>query len=155
MKVADDSRLKLEAFFREILSDDSFRLPKINFYSGKFSVLLTTALRIHGITVGRNVFISPDFVSLTDENFKKIRVELAAHEIAHVIQYRREGFIKFFYKYFRDYLRNLSVKKIWNAASRHEAYLEIPFEIEARALAAEFVVWNEQQQQRRRGDLIN
>ncbi len=156
MKLADDSRLKLEAFFRETLGDKSFRLPKIYFYSGKFSVFLTAALKIHGITIGRNIFITPKFVTLSAENFKKIHVELAAHEIAHVIQYGREGFIKFFYKYLRAYLRNLSWKRNWDAAARHRAYLEIPFEIEARAVAAKFVEWNEQQRRQTiKRDLIN
>ncbi len=154
MKLAEDSRRKMEEFFREILNEAKFRLPEIYFYSGKVSVFLTAVLKIHGIAIGRNIFISPKFVSLADENFKKIHVQLAAHEIAHVIQYRREGFIKFFCKYLRDYLRNLKQKKNWDAASRHEAYLEIPFEIEARAVATKFVDWNEEQRKYQR-DLIN
>jgi hypothetical protein len=36
----------------------------------------------------------------------------------------------------------LRKKKDWNASSRHEAYLEIPFEKEAREIAAKFVEWN-------------
>lgn len=142
MKLARDSSVQFEMFFRQILRDENFRLPQIYFYGGAFSKLLTKSLKIHGITVGRNIFVAPKVVSI-DRSISKIDGELAAHEIAHVLQYRREGFIKFFYVYLSSYWRNLKGKNIRNAAARHRAYLEIPFEIEARALAAEFVEWNE------------
>ena len=141
MKLADDSRLKFEAFFRETYGDKRFEMPTVYFYAGGFSRSITNHLHIHGITVGRKVFVAPTVVSV-DKNLAKINVELAAHEIAHVLQYRREGFIKFFYKYFSGYWRNLKQYQNWDAISRHLAYLDIPFEIEARAIATEFVEWN-------------
>lgn len=143
MKLAEGSRRRIEAFFREALDDENFRLPAIYFHGGKFSALLTGALKIHGITIGKNIFVVPKLVFRTSDDFNRIGAELAAHEIAHVVQYEREGFVKFLYKYFRSYRQNLRAKKISDAASRHEAYLEIPYEIEARALAAEFVEWND------------
>jgi hypothetical protein len=72
----------------------------------------------------------------------KLPEDLIAHEIAHTLQYRREGFVNFFRKYLSSYWRNLRRKRKWDAAARQEAYLEIPFEIEARATAARFVEWN-------------
>ncbi len=61
----------------------------------------------------------------------------------HVIQYKKVGFVKFLYKYLRDYWVNLRKKEKWNAASRRTAYLEIPFEIEARDAAQKFLEWKE------------
>ncbi len=142
MKLAVASRLKFEAFFRELTGDERFQMPVVYFYAGKFSSLLSKALKVHGITIGKNIFVTPKLVS-AENNFPKIDVELAAHEIAHVLQFRREGFINFFRKYLSSYRRNLKNKKSWGAVSRHQAYLEIPFEIEAREIAAKFVEWNE------------
>lgn len=141
MKLAADSQLKFEAFFRELYDDDSFRLPPIYFYAGNFSRFLTKILKIYGITIGSRIFIKPDFISAADDSRIIVHVELAAHEIAHVLQYEREGFVRFFYKYFRSFRQNLK-NKSWNTVSRQEAYLEIPFEIQARETAARFVEWN-------------
>lgn len=142
MKLAEDSQYKLQTFFREILSDENFRLPKINFYAGKFTRLFTLILQVHGITFGRHIFIKPNLITRDFENKNKLSLELVAHEIVHVLQYKKEGFIKFFYKYLTSYWRNLQTKKNWNADSRHEAYRDIPFEREAREIAAKFVEWN-------------
>ena len=148
MKLAVTSHQQLEAFFREYLNDENFRLPVIYFYDGKFTKILTSIISVHGITFGRHIFIVPTLISFDRHNLKKMSKDLIAHEIAHVLQYRREGFIKFFYKYLTGYWRNLRKKKEWNASARHEAYLEIPFEIEARATAAEFVAWSGRRDER-------
>jgi hypothetical protein len=142
MKLAEISQDRLETFFREFLSDENFRLPTIKFFAGKFSRIFTFILQVHGITFGRHIFIMPDLIAKDFENRRRLSLELAAHEIAHVLQYKKEGFIGFFYKYLASYWRNLRRKNDWNAQSRHEAYREIPFEKEAREIAAEFVRWN-------------
>lgn len=141
MKLAADSRLKFEAFFRERFKDERFEMPIVFFYSGRFSRLLTKHLNIHGITIGRKIFVAPEVVSFGKKKLK-INCKLAAHEIAHVLQYRREGFIRFFYEYLSSYRRNLRQYKNWDSVSRHQAYLDIPFEIEAREIAAKFMEWN-------------
>ena len=140
MKLADESRQMFELFFRELLGDEDFRLPVIYFYAGKFSKLLTVSFKIHGITIGKNIFIKPTLI-LSNDILSKINAELAAHEISHVLQYRREGFIKFLFKYFQSYRRNLKGKSKFDSFLRHEAYMNIPYEIEAREIAARFVVW--------------
>lgn len=141
MKLSADSQNKLERFFREYLSDETFRLPLINFYAGKFTKFFTLFLKVHGITFGRNIFIQPNLITRDSENRQKLSLELAAHEIAHVLQYKNVGFIRFFREYLTNYWLNLKKQKDWNADARHEAYLEIPFEREARAIAAEFAEW--------------
>ncbi len=142
MKLSPNSQHNLQTFFREFLSDENFRLPAVNFYAGRFSRIFTLILRVHGITFGRHIFILPDLIAKDFENHRKLSLELAAHEIVHVLQYKKEGFFRFFYKYLTSYWRNLLGKKNWNAQSRHEAYREIPFEREAREIAAAFVRWN-------------
>lgn len=142
MRLADSSHQRLETFFREYLSDKEFRLPVIYFYVGKFTGILTNLISVHGITFGRRIFIKPVLLTLNQNDLPKLPEDLVAHEIMHVLQYRREGFFRFFYKYIRDYWKNLQRKGNWNAFARQEAYLEIPFEIEARRAASVFVEWN-------------
>ncbi len=143
MKLAESSQRNLQIFFREILADENFNLPTINFYAGKFSGIFTSIIHVHGITFGRHIFIQPDLIKRDFENRRTLSGELATHEIVHVLQYRKEGFVKFFYDYLMNYRRNLREKQNWNAVSRHEAYREIPFEREAREIAAAFVEWNQ------------
>jgi hypothetical protein len=150
MKLAAASHRKLELFFREYLDDENLRLPKTHFYVGGFTKTLTKIISVHGITIGRRVFIKPTLLSLNRNNLPKLPEDLIAHEITHVLQYRREGFLKFFYKYLTSYWRNLRAKKKWDAVSRHKAYLEIPYEIEARQAAARFVEWNSCQGKRKK-----
>ncbi len=146
MKLAESSRRKLETFFREYLNDSSFTLPVINIYAGKFTQLFTKTIKVAGITFGRKIFIPRELVSFNRHNQLKLPEELIAHEITHVLQYRREGLFKFFYKYLRDYRANLQKQKVRDAESKRNAYLEIPFEIEAREVAGKFVEWNENHQ---------
>ncbi len=142
MKLAKSSHQKLEAFFREYLNDESFRLPVIHFYIGKFTRIFTAIVKVHGITFGRRIYIMPSFVMLNSANKLKLPEGLAAHEVTHTLQYKREGFFKFFYKYLTSFWRNLRKRKSWDIISRQEAYLEIPFEIEAREVAEKFIEWS-------------
>jgi DNA repair photolyase len=143
MRLARSSHQRLETFFREYLNDEAFQLPEIYFYVGRFARVLTNLINVHGITLGSRIFIKPILLSLNQNNLPKLPEDLVAHEIAHVLQYKREGFIKFFYKYLTSYFGNLRKKKNWSGYSRHQAYLEIPFEIEARA--EKFTEWNKKE----------
>ena len=143
MKLSPDSHRILEIFFQDFFQDKSFTLPFTHFYTGNFSKILTSFLSINGITVGRRVFVMPKLISLNRKNQKKLPEELIVHEIMHVIQYKKAGFGKFLYKYLRDYWSNLRKKRKWDSASRRNAYLEIPFEIEAREAAKRFLEWSE------------
>lgn len=143
MKLAESSHRKIEEFYREFLKDDNFQLPLIHIYAGKFTHFFTTLISVNGITFGRRIFIFPRFLSLNQNNQLKLPEELAVHEIAHVLQYRRVGFIKFFYFYMRDYWQNLRKKEQWNLHARQQAYLEIPFEVEARRAAEKYFEWKQ------------
>ena len=142
MKLADKSHRKIEEFFREYLADECFQLPEIYFYSGKFTRILTSVLQIEGITIGRRIYILPDNFRLTEKQFLILDEKLAVHEITHVLQYRREGFRRFLWLYLRSYFTNLKKKKKWDLSARAEAYLEIPYEIEARQIASKYVHWS-------------
>ncbi len=142
MKLAETSHQKLELFFREYLDDKEFQLPMIHFYVGKPTDFFTALISVHGITFGRRIFIAPQLLSFNQNNLLKLPEELVAHEIAHALQYKREGFVRFFYKYLTSFWRNLRRKRKWDGVSRRQAYLDIPFEIEARAVAERFVEWN-------------
>lgn len=144
MKLAAAAHQKLEAFFREYLEDETFNLPVINFYVGKFTKILTNAISVHGITFGRRIFITPKLIALNQQNFLKLPADLIAHEITHTLQYKKEGFVGFLSKYLRSYWRNLREQGKWDARARRQAYLDIPFEIEARAVAEKFVEWNDE-----------
>ena len=143
MKLAESSHDKLQTFFREVLGEENFKLPVVNFYAGRFSRVFTLVLKIHGITFGRRIFIMPDLISTDFENRRRLPLELAAHEIVHVLQYKKDGFAKFFYKYLSSYWKNLRAEKNWDSDARQQAYRDIPYEREARKIAAEFVVWNQ------------
>lgn len=142
MKLAATSHQRLEAFFREYLNDDKFRLPVIYLHVGKFANFFTKLISVHGITFGKRIFITPMLLSFNSNNLLKLPEDLIAHEITHTIQYEREGFFGFFYKYLLNYWRYLRKQEKWNAAARRAAYLNIPFEAEARAVAERFVEWN-------------
>ena len=53
---------------------------------------------------------------------------LIAHELKHVEQIQREGVLKYYLKYLWFYFQNLRRYR-----NHHQAYWNIPYEIEARA----------------------
>ena len=133
---------RLEVFFREFFDDEHLRLPKIEIYCGRGARLITKIINVHGITIGRFIFIKPDLIYRDDFARLCISKELLAHEATHVLQYRNLGTLKFLYCYLSSYFVNLRGRKNWNFVSRMHAYLEIPFETEARAGGAKFVEWH-------------
>jgi hypothetical protein len=150
MKLAETSHRKIESFFREYLDDKSFSLPQSYFYTGRFSRIFTAILGVHGITFGRQIFILPSLVSRAENQKIKLPESLVVHEVTHVLQYRQEGVLRFVYKYLKSYWSNLKPEQRWNITARRQAYLAIPYEIEARRTAAEFVKWSESFTQRQK-----
>lgn len=142
MKLGEKSHRKIEDFFREFLGENDFNLPEIFFYGGKFTHHLTRIFGIEGITIGRRIYIFPENFRISKNNKTRLDEELAVHEITHVLQYKREGFVRFLRLYFGFYWKNLRAKKSWDSSSRADAYRQIPFEIEARQIASKFVIWS-------------
>ncbi len=79
-----------------------------------------------GMTIMRLVFL------LSDENRRGDR-KLMAHELVHVRQYAELGYLRFSFRYLRDYFTNLIEMK-----NHRAAYLAIAAEVEARAEADEW-----------------
>jgi hypothetical protein len=151
MKLARETHRQLERFFREYFDDKKLKLPKIEIYTGRTAGFITKVLAIHGITIGRRIFIKPTLAKYNEKRRLTISKNLLSHEVAHVVQYQRLGFFGFLYKYLRDYFRLLRRKKKWNALARMDAYWEIPHEIEARHAAQDFEKWAEQNEQKAKG----
>jgi hypothetical protein len=142
MKLSENSRQKIEEFFREHLADESFRLPEIYFYGGKFTHYLTSRLKTEGLTIGRRIYIFPENFRLCENQKLWLDEKLVVHEITHVLQYDREGFFGFLRLYIKSYYSNLRKKEKRDLYARAQAYLEIPFEIEARQAASKFAAWS-------------
>ncbi len=86
-----------------------------------------------GMTVGRFVFLRGDHIEHAGSS-------LLAHELVHVRQFAEMGAPRFFAAYFGAYFRNLRRTK-----SHRQAYLDIPLEQEARAVANQ---WRAEQRAR-------
>jgi hypothetical protein len=95
-----------------------------DFASGIAYAALRT--RASGITLGSRVFIRREYFSDDGE----IPLDLLAHEVAHVVQFLRDGTVPFLWRYLRDYAIGLS-----RGLGDHSAYLAIPYEVEARDVA--------------------
>jgi len=141
MRLSRETHQKLESFFCQCFEDSKLKLPEIEIYARGGARLLTSVLSVDGLTLGRRIFIKPDLARRHGRRNLCVPKILLAHEIAHVLQYQKLGFFRFLYTYFKSYFRALKNKKRWNFISRGQAYLEIPHEVEARQISAEFIEW--------------
>lgn len=105
------------------------RAPRVGEIRGPRSLIAHVALaaRADGITLGRRVFVraalrAPDGA---------LPLDLVVHEVAHVAQVLRDGPATFYARYVADYLRGRA-----RGLADHDAYLAIPYEVEAREVAA-------------------
>jgi hypothetical protein len=85
------------------------------------------ASRAHAITLGNHVYIQRSLFGPAGE----VDLSLVVHEVAHVVQYMRDGHMTFLLRYLRDYADGLR-----RGLADYDAYLAIPYEIEARHVAA-------------------
>lgn len=139
MKLSRKLHFQLESFFREFFDNQSLRLPEIEIFANRGARLVTKAAGVHGITFRRFIFIKPDLICRDNRARFCISKELLAHEATHVLQYQKLGAARFLYRYFKSFFVNLRHKKRLDFNSRMQAYLEIPFEAEARMSGAKFV----------------
>lgn len=139
MKLSRPLHSQLENFFRDFFDDANLQLPEIEIFCSRGARFVTKLISVHGITFRRFIFIKPDLMCRNSESKLCISKNLLAHEATHVVQYQKLGTLKFLYRYFKSYFVNLHGGKNWSPHSRMQAYLDIPFEAEARAGGAEFV----------------
>lgn len=141
MKLSRETHNQLENFFREYFKDYDLKLPEIEILSDGGAGIITKLLSVHGMTVGRYIFIKPSIIKIDENEKLRINKNLLAHEVAHVIQFQQLGLVGFLAKYLKDYFVILGQKGSLHSAARTEAYWEIPHEIEARDAAKEFEKW--------------
>jgi hypothetical protein len=143
MRLAEESRARLERFFRSYHGDERLRLPPVFVHAGFWSERATHVLRIAAITVGRHVFVSPKMVGRDERGRLTIPGWLLAHEAAHVRQFQQAGFLPFVFNYAREYLAFLLRGGKFDAGARMKAYEQIAREREARAVEAAYLKWRE------------
>ena len=104
------------------------RLPSVFEIRGPKTTVAYLALRSRacGITLGDDVYIRSEFFAVD----QSIPLRLLAHEVAHVVQFRRDGLVPFLTRYIWDYSKGLA-----QGLGDRRAYLEIGYEREARRVA--------------------
>ncbi len=144
MRLSEYANSLFSDFFSDSEICESGRFPKVEVYARRGSWLVTNLLMVDGITIGRFVFINPKLVKRDQDRLLRISQTLMAHELAHVLQYQREGFFPFLIGYVKSFWEIFRKKERWNFRSWYESYFEMPQEVEAREIAAEFSKWIEQ-----------
>lgn len=125
MKLAAESHERLENFLREFFQDPDLQLPAICLHKGAAARLLTRTLKVAAITFGHHVLVSPEVIKTDGLGRQNVPGWLLAHEATHVLQYKREGYLRFFLHYLLGYLRALRESGKWDRAARMAAYLAI------------------------------
>ena len=141
MKLTPEAHKLAQDYFRHFFEDENLKLPQIQIYSRRGAKLVTRILSVHGITIGKHIFIAPSQTCRDSEDRLCLSKSLLIHEATHTLQYKKLGFTRFLYRYFKSYFVILREKKKWDLYSRMDAYLEIPYEVEARKTASEFADW--------------
>ncbi|MCA1558641.1 MAG: DUF4157 domain-containing protein [Acidobacteria bacterium] len=145
MILARESHERLEKFFREYFNDPQLLLPPIFIHRGRLARFITKRLRIGAITFGRHILLSPNRVVDAGGNLST-QGWLVAHEATHVLQYEREGYVGFFFKYLKDYWRALRASGKWSREARMKAYLAIEAERIAHEVERAYHTWSDKAQ---------
>lgn len=101
-------------------------LAAVRLHRGRGGRLVARLLGASGVTFGRRLFFSAAGARTLDGRGASA-ARLAAHEVVHVLQYRRHGFFGMLARYLADYLRGRRAR-----LGHHRAYRAIGFEREAR-----------------------
>ncbi|GAC1402848.1 MAG: hypothetical protein NVSMB56_17810 [Pyrinomonadaceae bacterium] len=145
MRLAAESQTEIEDFFRAHFDDSSLALPLIKIHSNPLINFLLRLQSIGAITLGAHVFVDSDCFVRDSGGRVLLPSRLAVHEATHVLQFAREGWMRFLDAYLRDYFRELRAQMMdaWRAQTRLEAYLAIAHEREAREMEGNFKQWRE------------
>ncbi|UCD85265.1 MAG: DUF4157 domain-containing protein [Deltaproteobacteria bacterium] len=119
MKRISPETKKLLAPFFPTLNLDRIRLYTKGLRLGYLILLLN---RANAITFSKKIFFAR---GMLDES-TITGITLIAHELTHVRQYQETGFLRFLYRYLRDYIQSRIEGK-----DHHSAYLNVSFEREA------------------------
>jgi hypothetical protein len=140
MRLSAESHARVEQFFREHLNEPGLSLPPINVHGGTSARLLMAVARMGAITFGRNVFVRPALFGKGAEGRATLPAWLVVHEAAHVLQYGKKGYPRFFRDYLRGYWRALRAGGRWDKVGRMVAYMSIAEEREAQAAETAYIL---------------
>jgi hypothetical protein len=104
-------------------------LPGVRLHSGRLARFLTTRLRAEAFVLGRHIFLSSLATGAIARQTAGA-VELLAHELTHIRQFRRYGIAPFLGRYLGEYLSARA-----RGRPHSEAYRAISFEREAQEAA--------------------
>lgn len=147
MRLSKESHNLLETFFRAYLKDEKFILLPLTFYSGRVVGLFAKLFRFYAITFGQNIFLAPHTIRKSVNGKLVVSGWLIAHECCHVMQYKRDGFLRFLYLYLKEYLRRLKSNGKLKRNSHINAYMEMVQELEAVEVENAYLVWRKQRLQ--------
>jgi hypothetical protein len=112
-----------------LLPEFENEVRRARLHAGPFARVLTSVAGSSAIVFGRRIFLAASAASTRGAD-APATVELLAHELAHVRQYRRYGMAAFLGRYVGEYLRSRLA-----GASHRDAYRGISFEREAERAA--------------------
>jgi hypothetical protein len=98
---------------------------RINVYPASKVLRIFWRPGVKGVTYGGMVFVDPDLIRGDPQRLAR----LVIHELVHVRQFSDSGYIGFMYRYIASYWKGRRI-----GLSPRDAYLQIPAEVEARAV---------------------
>lgn len=141
MKLSKESHNLLETFFREYLKDEKFILLPVTFYSGSIIGFFAKLFSFYAITFGQKVFLAPHTIRKDSKGRLIVSGWLIAHECCHVMQYKREGFLRFLFLYVKEYLTRLKNNGKIKSDSHINAYMQMIQELEAVEVENAYLIW--------------
>ena len=105
------------------------RLPTVLEVRGPGTAVAYLALRFRasGVTLGDEVYLRAEYF----DTHRRVPLDLVAHEVAHIAQFRRDGTVPFLSRYLYHYARGIA-----RGMSDRRAYRAIDYEREARQVAS-------------------
>jgi hypothetical protein len=143
MRLAAESRLLIEQFFRAQFGDPQVELPPIKVYGNALINYFLRWQRVGAITFGSCVFVDSAYFARDTNGRMMMPGWLMAHEATHVLQFARDGWVKFLTAYLRDYVRELFAQQsgVRRAEARVNAYRAIAAERQAHEMEKRFKEW--------------
>ena len=126
-RILSRSGIDLEELRREL---SPVRLEEVNVWPAARGIRVLWRSGVRGVTLWRLVLADPD---LFDEEPDQL-ARFVVHELVHVRQFVDLGYVRFMFRYLREYLKGRL-----RGQGHRTAYLQISAEQEARAVASRYV----------------
>ena len=141
MRLTPEAHDNLQEFFRVHYDDAGLVLPEIDWQKGTAAQGVTRGFRITAMTLGRRVLLDAKALRCDTDGRWWIKSRLAAHEATHVLQYQRQGWGGFLFRYLSEYAQTMQQAARWDSQSHATAYNALSAEREARELEAAYRLW--------------